>query len=197
MFPAVAPAATLWMRSVAVRSAPPVAWARIAAFLSGYLVAWTGYGLVALAAGRSLARLVSLAGSSASPWIGTAILGVAGIYQMTPLKERCLRRCRSALGQVLWWAGLRGGAADFRAGLSNGAWCVACCWGLMAVLLVTGIMNLAAMAALAGAVFAEKVWRHGRIAARLTGVALLGMAVLAPVSPWLAPGLRSIPGGSM
>lgn len=197
MLPSVVPAATLWMRSIIGRSSRAMASVRIALFLLGYLAAWTGYGLIALAAGRGLARLLALAGPEAAPWIGAAILGSAGIYQLTPVKDRCLRECRSPIGQVLRWAGLRGGAVDLRAGLSNGAWCVACCWGLMAVLLVVGTMNLAAMVALAAVVFAEKVWRRGRIAARLAGVALLGMAAVLPVAPWLAPALSTLPRGSM
>lgn len=86
---------------------------------------------------------------------------------------------------------------DFRAGLSNGAWCVACCWGLIAVLVIAGTMNLAAMIGVAAAACVEKVWRHGRIAARLIGVALLVMAALVPLAPGLAPALRVMPGGSM
>lgn len=197
MFPAVAPAATLWMRAIAGRSAAAAAWARIGTFLAGYLVAWTGYGLITFEAGRWLSRAVAAAGPSAGTWIGSAIFAAAGIYQLTPAKDGCLRRCRSPIGQVLRWAGHRGVAADFRAGLSNGGWCVACCWGIMAVLLVTGAMNLAAMLGLAAAVFAEKVSRQGRLAAYLIGVALLCLAVLVPLAPWLAPGLEALPGGSM
>ncbi len=197
MFPAVAPAATLWLRSTVRGSAAPATWARIGAFLAGYLVAWTGFGLLALVAGRWLSRAAAAAGPSGGPWIATGVFAAAGIYQLTPLKDGCLRRCRSPIGQVLRWAGLRGGAVDFRAGLSNGGWCVACCWGLMAILLVVGTMNLPAMLALAAAVFAEKVWRRGRFAARLIGVALLALAALVPVAPGLAPALRAMPGGSM
>ena len=167
---------------------------RIAGFLGGYLLAWTAFGLLALAGERLLSRATMTLGPSTAAWIGAAVFALAGIYQLTPLKDRCLRACSSPLGQFLRYAGLRGRAIDLRVGLRNGSWCVGCCWGLMAVLVVVGVMNLAAMVAVAAAIFAEKVSHHGRIVSRLVGVGLLVCAALAPFVPALLPALRAAPG---
>ena len=197
MFPSVAPVAGLWMRSIAYRSSGAGAAARVAGFLCGYLFAWTVVGVLALAAERGLTQAAASLAPSTARWIGVAVFAAAGLYQFTPLKDRCLRACSSPLGQFLRYAGMGGRAIDVRVGLRNGAWCVACCWGLMAVLVVVGVMSFPAMIAVAAAIFAEKVWRRGRAASRLVGVGLLVCAVLAPFVPALIPTLHTMARGSM
>ncbi len=197
MFPSVAPVAGLWTRAIAYRSTGAVATARVAGFLCGYLLAWAAFGVVALVAERALTQAADALGPATARWIGVAVFAAAGIYQFTPLKDRCLRACSSPLGQFLRYAGLRGRAVDVRVGLMNGAWCIACCWGLMAVLVVVGVMSFPAMIAVAVAIFAEKVSRHGRAASRLVGVGLLACAALAPFVPALVPTLHAMGSGSM
>jgi predicted metal-binding membrane protein len=94
-------------------------------------------------------------------WFGSALLGIAGLYQFTPLKDVCLRHCRSPLGQLIEYGGYKGVARDLRVRLHHGGYCVGCCWGLMVVLIAVGVTNLPAMAALAAAIFLEKLWRRG------------------------------------
>ena len=96
----------------------------------------------------------------------------AGIYQITPLKNFCLRHCRSPVAFLLHVSGYKGRFRDVRVGLYHGLYCVGCCWGLMLVLITVGIMNLAWMAAIAAAVLLEKTWRHGIGFSRAIGAAL-------------------------
>jgi predicted metal-binding membrane protein len=189
MFPSVAPMAVIWIRSVSARTTGLQRAGGITLFLSGYLVAWAAYGLLAFVALVATGRFVETS-PTAAKWVGVAIFAAAGIYQLTPLKEVCLRHCRSPIGSMFHYANFRGPARDLRVGLHHGAYCVACCWGLMIVLVVVGTMNIAVMAALAAVIFIEKVWRYGRQFAVVVGVALLVAAILAIWVPWLLPGLH-------
>jgi predicted metal-binding membrane protein len=114
-----------------------------------------------------------------SAWLGAAVLSLAGVYQLTPLKDACLRRCQSPLGFLLghWRDGVRGALGM---GVRHGAFCLGCCWALMALLFVGGVMNLAWVAALAVFVLAEKALARGRWLSRVSGVVLILWAV------WLA-----------
>jgi predicted metal-binding membrane protein len=189
MFPSVAPMAVVWIRSVSARGTRRERVSGIALFLTGYLVAWTAFGLVAYGALILAGRLAD-ASPTAAKWVGVAIFAVAGIYQLTPLKDVCLKHCRSPVGSMFHYAGFRGPARDLRVGLHHGAYCVGCCWGLMIILIAVGAMNVAVMAALAVVIFIEKVWKHGRGFATAIGIILLAVAVLAVWVPWLLPGLR-------
>jgi predicted metal-binding membrane protein len=117
------------------------------------------------------------------------ILIFAGLYQLSPLKQVCLRHCRSPLSIILhgWHDGNLGA---FRIGFEHGAFCLGCCWGLMLVLFVVGLMNLVGMIILSAVIFAEKVIPHGALIARLAAVALIlfGLATL------LLPIIRSVNG---
>ena len=97
---------------------------------------------------------------------------IAGVFQLTPLKDACLSNCRSPLGFFMTeWRGGSGGA--FRMGLKHGIMCVGCCWALMALLFVMGVMNLAWVAALSAFVLIEKATPYGRLVARSSGVAMV------------------------
>jgi predicted metal-binding membrane protein len=195
MFPSVAPMVVVWIRSVSARATGLQRVGGVTLFLSGYLIAWAGFGLAAYAALLATARLVDASPDSAK-WVGVAIFAIAGIYQLTPLKEVCLKHCRSPIGSLFHYASFRGPARDLRVGLHHGAYCVACCWGLMIVLIAVGAMNVAVMAALAAVIFIEKVWKYGPQFATAIGAVLLAGALLVPWMPWLLPGLHmsNLPG---
>ena len=107
-----------------------------------------------------------------SPTIGAALLLVAGVYQVTPLKRVCLQKCQSPLSFLMhhWRAGI-GGA--FRMGIDHGTYCVGCCWALMLLLFVGGVMNLAVIAALTAFVVFEKIGPFGVHGSRISGALLI------------------------
>jgi predicted metal-binding membrane protein len=156
-------------------------------FTSGYLVVWTGYGLVAYA----LFRLVNsfdlgwLAWNRGGSYVAGGVIVAAGIYELTPLKRLSLRRCRSAPD----------GGSALRSGLAHGLDCVGCSGALMAVLFVLGVMSLFWMAVVAVAIFAEKVLPHGPRLAPVLAVALVALGLSVAVSPASVPGLTE-PGGA-
>ena len=189
MFPSVAPMAVVWIRSVSARATGRERLSGVALFLTGYLIAWAAFGLLAYGALLLTGRLVDVS-PTAAKWVGVAIFAAAGIYQMTPLKGVCLKHCRSPVGSLFHYASFRGPARDLRVGIHHGAYCVACCWGLMIILIAVGTMNVAVMVALAAVIFIEKVWKYGRQFATAVGLLLLGIALLAVWVPWLLPGLH-------
>ncbi|HZT10093.1 MAG TPA: DUF2182 domain-containing protein [Actinomycetota bacterium] len=189
MFPSVAPMVVMWIRSVSARPTRGARMAGVAGFLCGYLVAWAGFGLLAYVVLIATDRLVD-ASPPTLKWAGAGIFLLAGIYQLTPLKQACLRHCRSPIGSLFHYASFKGPARDLRVGMHHGFYCVGCCWGLMIVLVAVGAMNIAVMAALAAVILVEKVWRYGRPFAIALGIALIVLAVLAPSTPRLLPGLH-------
>ena len=179
MLPAVAPLVLAHRKVLSARSEGPLP---TVSFAAGYLLVWTLIGLLPLAAFLAFRNLPPA--PAGTPWLrllGGFVLVVAGAYQLTPLKDACLRACRSPLGFVLTHDFGRGSVGALRAGLSHGAYCVGCCWALMSLLVIVGLMNLVWMVALAVILYAEKNWRHGVILARAAGVAVicLGIAVAA------------------
>lgn len=143
-------------------------------FVLGYLAAWTCFSLLTTLAQEGLhsASLVSSMGVSTSGIAGGILLTTTGVFQWTPLKNACLRHCRSPLGFILteWRAGNWGA---FQMGLRQGTYCVGCCWLLMALLFIAGVMNLWWVAAIATFVLIEKVAPGGTWIARATGVLLI------------------------
>ena len=145
-------------------------------FVSGYITLWTLFCLVATLAqwGLEQAALLSPLMVTTSPAIGSGLLIGAGVYQFTPIKRACLHHCRSPAYFLSehWRAGITGA---FRMGLEHGAFCVGCCWVLMGLLFVGGVMNLLWIAAIATFVFAEKLipLPDSPIPARLTGGAMI------------------------
>jgi predicted metal-binding membrane protein len=190
MLPSVAPVAVLWTRSISGVSTGPARVVRMGQFLSGYLLAWAACGAVAFAALAGSGRLLTVS-PTAAKWLGVAIFAAAGIYQLTPWKDWCLRRCRSPIGALMYYIGFKGRSRDVRVGLHHGATCVGCCWGLMIILIAVGAMNVAVMAGLAAVIFVEKLWRHGKLFGQATGIVLVGVGVLAIWFPWLLPGLHT------
>jgi predicted metal-binding membrane protein len=178
MFPTIAPM-VLAHRLVALHRGEGVLPS--VTFVLGYLVVWTAIGVVPLAAFLGFRDLPEDAAVTA--WLprlsGLVLLG-AGLYQFTPWKRTCLRACRTPLGFIMTHNFGTGAPGAFKAGLSHGAYCLGCCWALMTVLVVVGLMNLVWMAALALVFLVEKSWRHGAIFNRVAGsaVALVGCAVL-------------------
>ncbi len=143
-------------------------------FLGGYLLVWTAFSAVATAAqwGLHATAMLSPAMVGTSPVLGGLLLTLAGVFQFTSLKRACLSHCRSPLGFVMsHWRDGRGGAV--RMGLEHGLYCVGCCWILMALLFVAGVMNLVWVAAISLFVLAEKVLPRGDLVGKLGGVVLL------------------------
>jgi predicted metal-binding membrane protein len=188
MLPSVTPVATMYLRVAERRSTP--APLRLGGLVTGYLVAWLGFGLLAFVA-ADLARRLADRQPLAADWLGSGLLAAAGIYQLTPVKDRCLAHCRSPLSLLMHVGSYRGRLRDVRAGLYHGGYCVGCCWGLMAALIALGVMDLRWMAALAAVIVLEKIWRHGRALSYGVGVGLLVLAALAPSHPGLIPGLHA------
>ena len=179
MLPSASPMLLLY-GGLARRSAAGASAAsrQIYALAAGYVVAWALFSLGATALQRLLAKLlfVSSMMEVTSPVVGATLLLVAGVYQLTPIKQACLRTCQSPLGFLMsrWRAGLAGA---FRMGLDHGALCVGCCWALMLLLFAGGVMNLAVIAALTALVAFEKLTPLGAQGARISGVLLIVAAL--------------------
>ena len=151
-------------------------------FIVGYLLVWSAIGVIPLVAYWGFAQLSDDAAQSRwLPALAGTILVVAGAYQFTGWKQICLDKCQSPFAFVVMHD-FRGGARSaLRAGVVHGAFCLGCCWALMAVLVVVGLMNLLWMAAIFVLFFVEKQWKHGIVLAKIAGAALvaLGAAVVA------------------
>jgi predicted metal-binding membrane protein len=182
MFPAVAPVVITFDRWAQSKARPRSV---TAAFLGGYVAVWSLIGFAAYATVVVLQMLVPVGDPNAQR-VGGALLAAAGLYEMTPLKDLCLRHCRSPLGIVMQYADLLadGHRGPFRVGSVHGLYCVGCCWSLMLVLVLLGMMNLAWMGVVAAVIFAEKVLPGGALLSRVTGLALIAAGVA------LAAGLR-------
>ncbi len=148
-------------------------------FLSGYLVIWTVFALIATFGNWGLHQaslLTSMMGGSSSGYLGGALLITSGAFQWSQLKYVCLTHCRSPLSFLMSdWKEGTGGA--FSMGLSHGRYCLGCCWILMALLFVLGVMNLVWIAGLAAFVLAEKVIPCGEKVSKITGVMLVAWGV--------------------
>jgi len=159
-------------------------------FASGYLIVWGAAGAVAYGLFR-LGRGAfgdALAWSSGGRWLAGGVLVVAALYELTPLKDVCLEKCRSPLGFLLgaWRDGSRGA---LEMGAKHGAWCVGCCWALMAALFALGVMSLAWMAVVAALIALEKTLPWRRAATWGTTAVLLALAIGLLATPHDVPGL--------
>ena len=189
MLPSVAPTVALYSRMTRQRSPlSPLL------FAAGYLVTWAGAGLVAFTLAATVSRFSgdALAWDRAGRWVAGATLVVAAGYELSPLKNVCLGRCRSPLGFLLGaWRDGRRGALEM--GVKHGAWCVGCCWALMASLFALGVMSVAWMALVAGLIAVEKILPWRRAATYGTAVVLLALGTLLFTAPEVIPGL-TVPG---
>lgn len=129
----------------------------VGSFLSGYVLVWVGFSLIAAVLQLVLDRVGALTATDAtSSVVGGTLLVAAGVFQVTPWKESCLSRCRTPVGFLIAeWRDGAGGALIM--GIRHGAYCLGCCWALMGVLFVVGTMHLGWMAAIAAFVLLEKV----------------------------------------
>jgi predicted metal-binding membrane protein len=181
MLPSAVPAVLMFAR---VRTGEGV-WV----FMLGYLLAWTGYGLAAYTVYRGIRASAPslLAWDDHGPWIAGGALAAAGLYQLTPLKETCLRHCRSPLHFLL--RGRLGRLGAVRMGIVHGGYCVGCCTGLMLVLFALGMMSLLWMAVVASAILVEKTLPGGESFARLVAVVLVALGIWVAALPASVPGL--------
>ena len=193
MFPSVAPTVALYSKLTRSRSltAPLV-------FTSGYLLVWSAVGVLAFALAVAGGRLAGdvLAWDRGGRWVAGVTLLIAAVYELTPLKDVCLGKCRTPLGFLLgsWRDGLSG---SLQMGARHGAWCVGCCWALMASLFALGVMSIVWMAVVAGLIAFEKLIPSRRVATYGTAGVLLVLGVLLLVAPDVIPAF-TIPGtGSM
>lgn len=183
MFPSVSPTVALYARMSRSRVRPVV-------FTTGYLVTWAGAGVIAFLVSLTTANAVhdALRWETGGQRVAGGTLLVAAAYELTPLKDVCLGKCRSPLGTLLgsWrdgWAGA------FRMGLGNGAWCVGCCWALMASLFALGVMSVTWMAVVASLIAVEKTIPRRRVATYATTAVLTVLGVLMMAAPGALPGL--------
>jgi predicted metal-binding membrane protein len=194
MFPSISPTVALYSRMA--RNRAPVA---PLVFAAGYLLVWTAAGLVAYGVSNVGSSLFGpgLSWASTGRWLAGGTLVGAAVYELTPLKNVCLAKCRSPLGFLLgaWRDGLSGA---LEMGARHGAWCVGCCWALMASLFALGVMSIAWTAFVAALIAAEKTLPWGRAVTYGTAALLLVLGVVLIVAPDAIPGL-TIPGdaGSM
>ena len=179
MAPSVSPMLLLFAATRAGRGKRGVSLATLT-FGLGYIAVWAGFSVVAAVAqwGLHQAAMLSAAMASSSGRLSGAILIVAGAYQLMSWKSRCLTHCRSPLGFLMtnWRDGTIGA---FRMGFRHGAYCLGCCWALMCVLFVVGVMNLIWVATLTGFVLIEKTGPGGAIVARVAGAAMVVIGVVA------------------
>jgi predicted metal-binding membrane protein len=189
MFPSLAPTVALYSRMTKTRSplAPLL-------FTSGYLIAWTSVGMLAFALATAGGHVPGdlLAWDRAGRWVAGTTLIVAAVYELTPLKDVCLGKCRSPLGFLLgaWRSGHSGALLM---GTEHGAWCIGCCWALMASLFALGVMSVIWMATVAALIAFEKLIPARRTATYATATILLVLGVLMITTPDTIPALR-VPG---
>jgi predicted metal-binding membrane protein len=185
MLPSVAPAAVVEARVQRTASTIP--------FLVGYLAAWAAAGLgayVLVESVRSL-DLGFLEWGRAGAYVAGGVIVAAAVYQLTPLKDACLRRCRQPLTQL---ADTRPGPAGaLRAGLEHGGFCVGCCWGLMAALFAVGVMSVTWMVVIAVLIGVEKLLPSKVVANRGIALLLLALGLAVAFVPESVPGL-TVPG---
>lgn len=187
MFPAVAPVVLTFRRWVRQRGRPDTT---VVAFLAGYLLVWSAIGLGAYAQMTVLQDTVA-AGSDLALRVGGGLLVAAGLYQLTPLKDICLRYCRTPFAVIMQHSNRlgRGHRGPFEVGIVHGAYCLGCCWALMVILVLLGMMSIAWMATVSAVIFAEKVLPRGRLIGRAVGVAVMLTGVVLVVAPVALPAL--------
>jgi predicted metal-binding membrane protein len=176
MLPSAAPMLSTYARIASAREGSRAY--HVWMFAAGYFVVWTGFSLAATLLQYALQHVAIVSNEMRTgPIAGGIILSIAGIYQLTPLKNVCLKRCRTPIGFFMtnWRDGARGA---FAMGVEHGAFCSGCCWMLMALLFVAGVMNLAWVAAISVLVLLEKAAPYGRAIALASGIAMIAAGVV-------------------
>ena len=193
MFPSISPMVLAFaaiQRNRRERGEDAAGAPALALFIAGYLVSWTTFGLLAygvIELGRSLS-IDALAWDRGGPYLAGGLVLLAAVYQLTPLKDICLRKCRSPLAFVAgWWKPGFGGA--LRMGMEHGAFCVGCCWALMVALFAVGVMSLGWMAFIAALIAVEKLLPWRAIANVGVAAVLAALAIGVAFAPEDVPGL--------
>lgn len=185
MLPTVAP---MVLAHLAVARRRGEGTATTVAFVAGYLLVWSAIGVLPMLAYWAFAQLTDAAAESRwLPTLAGMILVVAGAYQFTGWKQHCLDKCQSPFAFVVMHDFGGGVAGAVRAGVVHGAFCLGCCWALMMVLVVVGLMNLLWMAILFVMFFVEKHWRHGLALAKVAGLSLVALGAAVIAQPSLLP----------
>jgi predicted metal-binding membrane protein len=196
MFPSIVPMVLMYARMEAGRrergrSAP---FGATALFVGGYLVAWTVAGLTAYAIFELIESLSidAFSWDRGGPYMAGGVLVAAAVYQLTPFKDACLRRCRNPLMFLLTaWRPGRLGA--MRMGIEHGTWCVGCCWALMAALFALGVMSIGWMAFVAALIAIEKLLPWKAFANRGIALLVVALGIAVAFAPGRVPGL-TLPG---
>jgi predicted metal-binding membrane protein len=188
MFPTAAPMILTFHKVQAGKRERGDAFVSTWMFVAAYILVWALAGVAAYAgalAAEAVAVRAALSSTTAAR-IGGAVIILAGIYQITPLKDLCLSKCRTPITFIMtsWRDGAVGA---LRMGLLHGTYCLGCCWLLFVILFPLGIMNIAAMAVITLIVFAEKTLPWGRLAPRVTAAALLAYGAVVVAAPQVLP----------
>jgi len=196
MFPAAAPMILTFHQVQGAKRRRGQAFVSTWVFVAGYMMVWTWAGIAAYAGAQTaegVAERIALSPIIAAR-IGGALFIAAGLYQLTPLKDVCLSKCRTPITFIMTsWR--EGTAGAFHMGVAHGGYCLGCCWLLFVILFPLGIMNIAAMALLTLVVFAEKVLPWGRFTSRAIAVALVTYGIAVIAMPEILPIFSS--GGGM
>lgn len=185
MTPSATPMILMFARVNRQRQAEQTPIPATVVFVLGYLLAWSSFsvGATLVQWGLHSAALLSAEMISATPLLGGILLILAGVYQFTPLKHACLSRCRTPLGFLMTeWRDRTKGALIM--GVRHGLYCVGCCWLLMTLLFVAGVMNLLWVALIAGYVLVEKVVPAGQWVSRAIGLLTVGWGVWLLIQAW-------------
>ncbi len=190
MLPSVMPTTLIFAR-VNPENHPRIrSFVRTWVFISGYLAAWTAYGLLTYGIFHFIqsAHIHALSWHAQGPLIAGLVIVAAGLYQLSPLKRRCLRHCRAPRHSFVggWRPGWSGAA---RMGFEHGAFCIGCCWGLMLILFALGVMSITWMLVIAGLIFAEKVFPFGERLSTMFAVTFVVVGIWVAFAPSSVPGL--------
>lgn len=183
MLPSVGPFMGVYQQTITASRVP-----RSLSLAVGYLIVWGVVGLIAFVLAAWFGDLAATNPTTAQI-VAVGTFALVGVYQLSPLKYRCLSHCRSPVGHLVHYLGFRGPLRDIRAGISHGWFCLGCCWALMVLMIAFGVMNITAMIVLAVIIAVEKSWRHGEYFARIVGIGSMAYALALVFLPGLAPGL--------
>lgn len=165
-------------------------WAGLISFIAGYLVVWSTLGILAYLWAWFSNKLVTGIPTLAMI-IAVTTYAVCGLYQFSSLKDQCLTKCRAPFSLILEYASWRGSMRHFLVGAHHGIFCLGCCWALMALMIVFGVMNLGAMLILTVIIAIEKLWVTNQTFSQVVGFGCLTLAAAVIWFPQLAPGLIS------